>query len=320
MNINQLKYAVKIAECLSISLAARQLFISQPSLSKSINELEKEYGIKIFNRTRCGVSLTPQGKSFLDGARNVLAAANILDQTFTDRDSEQRLQLFIASQQLDFLYDLILQTYADNQDRVVFSNIVETDRSSVVRLILDKDVDLGIIVRTSNDIKNRIWDIEAKRLEFHLLDRAGVYASIGPESPYYHRDRITFPEAENCPQIALDLEENAKHDYFFNRLDSYFNRKSLVFLNSIGACKRFLTETDVLLFNAKWAAGCFSDTPIRTIPVVPGKGSQANPITTELLWLKRAGEPLNATETQFVRKLTDHFAGSGSPLAIAGST
>lgn len=306
MNINQLRYAVKVAECLSISLAARQLFISQPSLSKSITELEKEYGIKLFIRTQSGVSLTQQGKSFLDCARNVIAAANILDLTFTDRDSEQRAQLFIASQHFDFLYDLMLENYEENKDQIVFGNLVETDRNSVVRLLLEKDVDIGLITRTSEDARIKIWDIEAKRLEFHVLDHAGIYASVGQKSPYYNRKTITFAEAIKCPQIALDLEENVKHDYFFNRLTSYFNTKSLVFLNSISACKKFLLETDVLLYVNKWTINSFSGCPIRTIPVVSERESESIP-QTELVWMKRAGEPLNATEAQFIQSLNHHF-------------
>ena len=65
MTIQQLKYIIKIVECGSITEAARQLFISQPSLSAAVKELEQEYGIEIFYRTPKGITLSADGTEFL---------------------------------------------------------------------------------------------------------------------------------------------------------------------------------------------------------------------------------------------------------------
>ena len=61
MTLNQLRYVIEIVRCGSISTAAQELFITQPSLSKSVNELEKEMGITIFRRTNRGVVLLEEG-------------------------------------------------------------------------------------------------------------------------------------------------------------------------------------------------------------------------------------------------------------------
>ena len=65
MQIQQLEYLMKVVECGSITRAAQQLFLSQPSLTKSISNLESEYHIKIFDRRPKGIQLTPEGKEFL---------------------------------------------------------------------------------------------------------------------------------------------------------------------------------------------------------------------------------------------------------------
>ena len=62
MTIQQLRYVIKITECGSITEAARQLFVSQPSLSAAVKELEAELGIEIFRRTAKGITLTADGQ------------------------------------------------------------------------------------------------------------------------------------------------------------------------------------------------------------------------------------------------------------------
>ena len=71
MTLQQLKYALAIADCGSMNEAAKQLFISQPSLSETMKELEAEIGIEIFLRSNRGISLTPEGEEFLGYARQV---------------------------------------------------------------------------------------------------------------------------------------------------------------------------------------------------------------------------------------------------------
>ena len=64
MTLQQLKYILAISETGSMNKAAEQLYVSQPSLTSSVQELEKEIGIKIFNRSGRGVTLTNDGVEF----------------------------------------------------------------------------------------------------------------------------------------------------------------------------------------------------------------------------------------------------------------
>lgn len=139
MQMKQLEYIVKIAECGSISKAAQLLFVSQPSLTKSVMQLEQEYGIQILIRKARGVELTPEGKSFIHYARGVLTAARVLESTFSHQKhltDTKKSRLFLASQQLDFVYDLMLKTYQLNRSKRIHYNLVETDRNAVTGLLL----------------------------------------------------------------------------------------------------------------------------------------------------------------------------------------
>ena len=77
MTLQQLKYLVTVAECGSISEAAQKLFISQPSLSAAIQNLEKEMGVTAFSRSSKGVVITREGEELLAYSRMLLEQAGI---------------------------------------------------------------------------------------------------------------------------------------------------------------------------------------------------------------------------------------------------
>ena len=84
MTLQQLRYVTTVAKMGSMNEAAKQLFVSQPSLSGAIKELEKELNITIFFRNTKGVVLTPEGQEFLGYARQVLNQVDLLEEKYSD--------------------------------------------------------------------------------------------------------------------------------------------------------------------------------------------------------------------------------------------
>lgn len=82
MTLQQLKYVITVAETGTITEAANRLYVSQPSLTNAIHELEKEMNIVIFNRTNKGITLSKEGDDFLGYARQVLEQAAILEDKY----------------------------------------------------------------------------------------------------------------------------------------------------------------------------------------------------------------------------------------------
>lgn len=307
MQLKQLEYVIKVAECGSITQAAEQLFVSQPSLTKSIINLEEEYGVSLFVRKHRGVELTNEGKNFIYYAKSVVTAADALNENFAADGSERASRLFIATQQIEFIDDLVLRVFKQSQRQDFHYSLVKTDRNSVTRQVLSGQVDLGIAVRSSTDKKTFLWHVDAKKLEIQTLAHSNPYVCIGPKSPYYGRPHITFSEAEQCTHIVLDMEQNATESRCFDSSLNHFNTNKLIFFNSISACERFLLETDALLYASKWTIGCFKDPQIQAIQVVPEQEDEVMPVN-DLLLLKRAGEPLTPLELQFVCLLEEYCA------------
>ncbi|HME04603.1 MAG TPA: LysR family transcriptional regulator, partial [Solirubrobacteraceae bacterium] len=87
MELRHLRYFVAIAEERSFTRAAERLWVAQPGLSTQIRRLERELGMRLFERHTRGVDLTAAGELFLEHARAALAAADLARATGDDIQS-----------------------------------------------------------------------------------------------------------------------------------------------------------------------------------------------------------------------------------------
>lgn len=317
MQIKQLEYFVKTVECGSITQAAQQLYVSQPSLTKAILSLEQEYGEKFLVRKARGVELTPQGKNFMRYAKGVLTAAQALETNFSGAQKQDGVHLSVAAQQLDFTYEILAKVLAVNSDRQYHYSLMETNRNDVVRLVLEGAADLGMFVRSEVDAKSFLWHTEAKRLDQHVVDTSSVYICVGPLSKYYNRDAVTFGETECCRQIVLDMEEQASQELYFDQSSNHYNTKQITFCNTVSACEYFLLHTDAIAYCSRWTIRCFQNPEIRAIRVMARDAAEVIPYN-ELVWLKRAGEPLSPAEGLFLSLLYRQFSKTMPDLKKAG--
>ena len=102
MRIQQLHYIVKIVETGSMNEAAKQLFITQPSLSNAVRDLEHEMGIEIFIRNPKGITLTKDGVEFLSYARQILEQTALLEERYKSKNTNREL-FSVSSQHYAFV-------------------------------------------------------------------------------------------------------------------------------------------------------------------------------------------------------------------------
>lgn len=95
MRIQQLHYIIKIVETGSMNEAAKQLFITQPSLSNAVRDLEREMGIDIFIRNPKGITLTKDGVEFLSYARQVVEQTNLLEERYKSHTETRNCSVFL---------------------------------------------------------------------------------------------------------------------------------------------------------------------------------------------------------------------------------
>ena len=104
MTLQQLRYIIAIAECGSITSAAKQLLVAQPSVSKAVTDLEAEMGITIFYRNNRGVFVSDEGSKFLSYARQVIEQADLLEQQYTKKEVSRRVFAISAQHYACLLY------------------------------------------------------------------------------------------------------------------------------------------------------------------------------------------------------------------------
>ena len=108
MTITQLRYVIAISQANSMNEAARQLFISQPSLSASLKDLEKEIGIELFRRTNRGVMVTPEGEEFLGYARQVVEQYQLMEARYVEK-KEIKKKFSVSMQHYTFAVNAFVE-------------------------------------------------------------------------------------------------------------------------------------------------------------------------------------------------------------------
>ena len=153
MTLQQLRYVITVAQKGSISEAAKELFISQPSLSNAIKELEKEMKIIIFSRTNKGIIISDEGLEFLGYARQVLEQAELLENRYLETKSTKK-RFNISTQHYSFAVNAfvdLVKKYSDNEYEFT---IRETRTYEIIEDVKTLKSEIGILY--INDFNQKV--------------------------------------------------------------------------------------------------------------------------------------------------------------------
>ena len=185
MKLQQLQYVSAIVQHGSIRKAAQANFVSEPAVSKSLRELEIEYGITLFERSHSGAVLTRDGEEFMTYARAILEQHGNLRRRFLQQDEDVRQFIKIAVR-VPFKFEKILtDTLNKMQNNKPFNLTVYSDSTSeILDDLVSGNVDLGVVVILSHF--ETYWNslFAAKGLEFTPIGyRESLYIAIREDHP-----------------------------------------------------------------------------------------------------------------------------------------
>lgn len=223
MTLQQLKYVLMVAETGTITEAANNLYISQPSLTNAIHELEKEMNIVIFNRTNKGITLSKEGEDFLGYARQVLEQAAILEDKYKGSNGGKK-QFCISTQHYSFAVNAFVDLIKKyGQDEYDFS-IRETQTYEIIEDVAHMRSEIGIIfLNDFNEVViNKI--LKSHDLEFHQLFVAKPHVFISRKHPLAKTTVITNEELEEYPYMSFEQGEHNSF-YFSEEIFSDYERK-----------------------------------------------------------------------------------------------
>ncbi len=223
MTLQQLRYIVTVAETGNITEAAKRLFISQPSLTNAIRELEKEINITIFNRTNKGVTISNEGDIFLSYARQVLEQADLLEEKYMNK-KERSPKFSVSCQHYSFavnaFVDLIRTFDADKYD----FTLRETQTYEIIEDVSRLKSEVGILYTSSKNQQVLTKILKQNELKFQELFVAKPHVFISNNHPLSKKKKLTLEDLEDYPYLSFEQGEYNSF-YFSEEILSTLDRK-----------------------------------------------------------------------------------------------
>lgn len=226
MTLQQLKYAVEIARCGSITKAAGSLFVSQPSLSNAIMELENEIGITIFYRTNRGIKVSTHGAEFLGYAKQVIEQTELLENRYSNKKLIKQ-NFSVSTQHYAFAVSAFVNLIKEyNLEEYEFS-LRETRTYEIIEDVKNLRSEIGILYL--NEFNSKIINkfLRENNLVFTELFKANPHIFISSKNPLANKKYVTLKELESYPYLSFEQGEYNSF-YFSEEIQSTITHKKSI--------------------------------------------------------------------------------------------
>ena len=208
MTLTQLNYIITIAETKSINKAAEQLYVSQPSLTSAVQELEKELGITMFNRSGRGVTLTNDGAEFLLYARQLYGQYETILEKYGENGSLKK-KFGVSTQH----YSFAVKAFVDMAKQFDMSKyefaIRETKTAEVISDVSTMKSEIGVLYLSDFNRKSMEKLLRSSGLEFHHLIDCQAYVYLWKNHPLAGEESISFSQLSDYPCLAFEQGDNS---------------------------------------------------------------------------------------------------------------
>ena len=223
MKLQQLRYVVKVAECGSITEASRRLFVSQPSITASIRDLENEMGVHIFERTNKGVIVSEEGETFLGYARQVLDQADLLEGKYKGT-SEQVPHFSVSCQHYSFAVNAFVDVIREFDAARYDFTLREEQTHEIIEDVAHMKSELGILYLSEHNREVIERMLAANELVFEGLFCATPHVFVCADHPLADRASVTLEDLEDYP--FLSYEQGSYNSFYYSEeLTSTFERR-----------------------------------------------------------------------------------------------
>ena len=223
MKLQQLRYVVKVAECGSITEASRRLFVSQPSITASIRDLENEMGVRIFERTNKGVIVSEEGETFLGYARQVLDQADLLEGKYKGT-SEQVPHFSVSCQHYSFAVNAFVDVIREFDAARYDFTLREEQTHEIIEDVAHMKSELGILYLSEHNREVIERMLAANELVFEGLFCATPHVFVCADHPLADHASVTLEDLEDYP--FLSYEQGSYNSFYYSEeLTSTFERR-----------------------------------------------------------------------------------------------
>ncbi len=207
ITLQQLRYFIEVASEGSISAAADLLYVSQPTMSAAMKDLETRIGRPLFTRSARGVVLTVDGVEFLGYARQVVEQVSLLEQRYVGRQASRRL-LGVSAQHYSFAVEAFVRMVEGaDADQYEFS-LRETRTWDIIEDVRTLRSELGILYR--NDFNRQVLGklMRDAGVVFAPLFVAQPHVFVARRNPLASQERATLDDLAELPRLTFDQGAN----------------------------------------------------------------------------------------------------------------
>ena len=298
MTLQQLKYADAIADCGSISEAARRVFVTQPTLTESVRLLEEELRIAIFNRSSRGVSVTREGEEFLASARQILDDAARIQEKYTGK-AVRRPQFAVSCQHYAFAVEAFMEVVRTCAAESYDFTIRETVTSEIIDDVARHRSEIGLIYLSRRNETPLRKILHREELVFEELFTAKPHVFLGKKHPLAKRKSVKPDELDGYPYLTYEQgTENAL--YFSEEIMPAIDRRKSIRVRDRATMTKLVLGLDGFTV----ASGAHCKTYNEDIVSVPLKLDDE----IRVGFIRRSGIPLSPEGTAFVSVVRNKFA------------
>lgn len=212
MTLQQISYILTIAKTGSMNKAAEALFVSQPSLTSAVRELESELGITVFQRTSKGTIPTKEGEEFLIYARQLYQQYELLQDKYGKTGNIKR-KFGVSSQHYSFAVRAFVETVKHFDTLTYDFAMRETKTLEVIQDVAALKSMIGILYMNDFNRKVIVKILRDNDLEFHHLIDCSAYVYLWKNHPLAKEKFITFPQLMDYP--CLSFEQGESGSFYF---------------------------------------------------------------------------------------------------------
>lgn len=223
MTLRQLQYVLTVATKGSISEAAKTLFVSQPSLTSAVRDLEDEIGITLFNRTNRGTVVTSEGEEFLAYARQVVDQVDLLEQKYSGK-KRGRQDFCVSAQHYSFVVEAFVDVLRDYGGDEYDFRIRETQTYEIIEDVAKLRSQVGVLYLNRENEKVLRKTLQTHELLFTRLFVAKPHVFIGSKNPLANKEVITLRDLAPFPRLSYEQGEHNSF-YFAEEIQSTLERK-----------------------------------------------------------------------------------------------
>lgn len=302
MRIQQLEYLERIVEAGSINEAPKRLFLTQPSLSNAVKELENEMGIQIFQRSSGGISLTAEGREFMTYSKQILDQVNLMNERY--KNGQQRKQSFsVSAQHYAFVVHAFVELIKSVNANEYQFTLRETETQNIFNDLAQFKSELGILY--TNGFNQKIMQrlFKENNLVFTPLFVAKPHIFVSRYNPLTSKSSVNLSDLEDYPYLSYEQGE-VNSFYFSEEILSTLSHKKSIKVSDRATIFNLMVGLNGYTISSGIISSKLNDDKIVAIPL-----NVDDDIT--MGWLKHRQVELSPLAERYLTMLKEHIRGYG---------